>query len=417
MPGNLILIRCYDVFFPGLEAMLVSDILTISLRQIYRNKRRYRGAILGTALGIAGLITVVSMGDSVEGMLGRNLEVLGSATIVKCGWDFGSTPRWHHGEFTMEDVQALRKLSGVMEVSPALWKRKVKITYGKKNFVGSISGVESNFFDTLHLPLAEGRRILDSDEKEFNHVCVIGQTVEKELFGQEGIAVGKRIVIEGRSVKVVGVLGGAEDLSYMETAFLPFALVRAQIDDMEKIRDIYVRAQDWDSVPDLHDRVHTLLSSRQPGYADAMSITYFADRIGAIKTVVFVFKFFLFASIAVTLVLGGLGIANVMLAVVNERTTEIGLRKAVGATEGMIMAQFLCESLTVSLVGASIGIICGFAAVEILQRLFETEAGLGVFLLSLFISVLIGVILGVASGMLPAARAGRLSAVEAMKFE
>lgn len=397
--------------------MLVSDILRISLRQIYRNKRRYRGAIIGTALGIAGLITVVSMGDSVEGMLGKNLEILGSATIVKCQWDFSNTPRWHHGEYSLQDVEQLRKLPGVMEVSPALWKRRVKVSYRKKNFVGTIAGVESNFFDTLHLPMAKGRRILDTDEKHFKHVCVIGQTVEKELFGADGLSVGKRIVIEGRAFKVVGVLGGAEDLSYMESVFLPFAVVRAQINDMEKIRDIYVRAQDWDTVPILHERVKGLLAARQPGYADAMAVTYFAERIGAIKTVVFVFKFFLYASIAVTLLLGGLGITNVMLAVVNERTTEIGLRKAVGATERMIMAQFLCESLTVSLVGAGIGILCGFGAVETLQRLFETEAGYGVFLVSIFISVLIGVILGVASGMLPAARAGRLSAVEAMKFE
>ena len=351
MSCNLILIQRYDVRISGLKAMLVSDILRISLRQIYRNKRRYRGAILGTALGIAGLITVVSMGDSVEAMLGQNLEILGSATIVKCQWDFTNTPRWHHGEYSMEDVEAIRHLPGVLEASPALWKRRVKITYRKKNFIATISGVEANFFTTLHLPISRGRQILDSDNNEFKHVCVIGQTVEKELFGTAGASLGKRIVISGRSFEVVGVLGGAEDLSYMESAFLPFHVVRAQIPDMGKIRDVYVRSQDWDTVPALHAKVKALLTARQPGYADAMSVTYYSERIGAIKTVVFVFKFFLYASIAVTLILGGLGITNVMLAVVNERTTEIGLRKAVGATEYMIMAQFLCESLAVSLAG------------------------------------------------------------------
>jgi putative ABC transport system permease protein len=411
------MVICYQTFFLGLNAMLVADLLKISLRQIYRNRRRYRGAILGTALGIAGLITVVSMGDSVEGMLGRNLEVLGSATIVKCQWDFGNTPRWHHGEYFMEDVESLRRLPGVLEASPALWKRQVKIVYRKKNFVGTIAGVESNFFETLHLPLSKGRRILDSDVNEFKHVCVIGQTVEKELFGADALSMGKRIVVLGQPFEVVGVLGGAEDLSYMESAFLPFSVVKAKIPGMEKIRDIYVRAMDWDTVPILHQKAKELLASRQPGYAEAMSVTYFADRIDAIRTVVFVFKFFLYASIASTLVLGGLGITNVMLAVVNERTTEIGLRKAVGATERMIMAQFLCESLTVSLVGSGIGILCGFWAVEILQKLFDTEAGYFVFVVSILCSVLIGMILGVASGMLPAARAGRLSAVEAMKFE
>lgn len=397
--------------------MLIADLLSISLRQIYRNKRRYKAALVGTALGIAGLITVVTMGDSVESMLGRNLEILGSATIVKCTWDFNGDRRWHQGEYTESDVEQLRRLPGVMQVSPALYRSQVKIVYRKKHFLATLLGIEPNFFETLHLPLATGRRITEEDVANFHQVAIIGQTLEKEFFGPNPHSLGKKIQLYGLSFEVIGVLGGAEDPAYMETAFVPISVVRSRVSGMNKVRDVYVRAMDWDTVGHLHKRVQELVKSRQPGYADAMVVNYYAERIAAIKTIVFIFKFFVAAAIMVTLILGGLGITNVMLAVVNERTTEIGLRKAVGATEKMIMAQFLCESLTVSLMGGAIGIACGFTAVELLEKLFETDTGLATFVYSVLASVAIAMILGVGSGMLPAARAGRLSAVDAMKFE
>jgi putative ABC transport system permease protein len=396
--------------------MLLADLIAISLRQIYRNKRRYKGAIIGTALGIAGLITVVTMGDSVESTLGKNLEILGNATLVKAQWDFHNTPRWHHGEYRQSDMDDLKRLPGVLTVSKASWKSHAKIVHENKHFQGRVGGIEEDFFETQHMPVTQGRKLDRDDVKERKSVCIIGQTVQRELLGHDP-PVGKKLQTLGLTLEVVGVLGGAEDPSFMETVFVPFSVLAARVQGMDKIRDISVRAQDWDTVPGLHRQVKEKLTSNQPGYAESMMITYSADRIAAIKTIVVIFKIFLYAAISVTLILGGVGITNVMLAVVHERTKEIGLRKAVGATVGMIMSQFLCESLTVSLVGGIIGILTGVLGVESLQRVFDTEAQYRIFLLSILGSVAIAVVLGVASGMLPAARAGRLSAVEAMRFE
>lgn len=373
---------------------------------------------MGTALGIAGLITVVTMGESVESTMGRNLEVLGSATIVKAQWEYRGSGKWHIGEFTDKDVNDLRKLPDALDVAPAVWQPKQEVSYGKNKIRVTLGGVDPSFFRAIYMPVAKGRRIDAEDIELRRQVVVIGQQIEKEFFGEHADPLGKVLVIHGHYFEVIGVLGaGIEDPMFLSSCLIPLSVARLKIPHMKAIQHIYVRGKDWDCVPELYRQVREVLTANQPGYAQSMSIFFYESRIKAIKTIVVVFKFFLYAAIMVTLILGGLGITNVMLAVVNERTKEIGLRKAVGATEGMIISQFLCESLVVSGAGAALGILLGTVLVVLLQRAFGTPAALDVFLVSLVGSVLIAVVLGVVSGILPAWRAGRMSAVEAMRFE
>jgi putative ABC transport system permease protein len=208
-----------------------------------------------------------------------------------------------------------------------------------------------------------------------------------------------------------------EDPEFMRTVMLPITVAKGKIPGMKRITTIYVRALNWDVVPELQAQVGAVIKRNQPGYAKSMLVIYHADRIASLKAIAFLFKFFLISSIVVTLLLGSLGITNVMLAVVRERTTEIGLRKAVGATNGIILLHFLCEALTVSLMGAIGGIIMGVAAVEVLERILETTSDTRTLMLSLLGSVGIGILLGVVSGVLPARRAGSLDPVDAMRFE
>jgi len=397
--------------------MILSDLVKMSTRQILRNRRRYKSAILGTSLGIAGLITVMTVGDSVESLLGRNLEILGSATIVKASWQYRTAVRWHSGQYFMKDVQDLKKLRGVLEAAPAVWSYANRITYLRKKTRGRLAGVGEDFFRAMYLPITQGREILPEDARRRRHVCVIGETIKKGLFGAKESPLDKIIVFKGLSFKVVGVLGSAEDPSYRETILIPLSVAKAKIPNMQNILDIYIRAENWDIVKDLHAEVGAVLKGNQPGYAESMKVTYYKDRIKAIKTVAYIFRFFLRSAIVVTLLLGGLGITNVMLAVVKERTTEIGLRKAVGATEYMIVSQFLCESLSVSLVGAVTGIVAGAIAVEVLKGVLNTVAAYHVFLLSVAASFVVGVLLGVVSGVIPARAAGKLDPVDAMRFE
>ena len=397
--------------------MLISDLVNISLRQLYRNKRRYRGAILGTSLGIAGLITVLTIGDSVESALGENLEVLGSATVVKCEWDYRKATARHVGQYFEKDLDDLSMLPEVIAVAPAVWGQEPKLTHGRKSTPARLVGVDTRFFVAHHLPVAMGRQISPRDVRERRAVCIIGQNLQKKLFEPNESPLDKVVFMGGLSFRIIGVLGGAEDPDHIDTVILPISVARSKIPNMHAITNVYVRAKNWDVVEDLHAQVQKILAANQPGYADSMRIIFYKERISAIQRIVFIFKFFLYAAIVVTLLLGGLGIANVMLAVVKERTTEIGLRKAVGATDGMIVLQFLCESLSVSVLGGVVGILSGAVAVEVLKGLLKTEAAYNVFMLSIFASAVLALALGGISGVIPAQAAGSMDPVEAMRFE
>ncbi|MBI4961840.1 MAG: ABC transporter permease [Desulfomonile tiedjei] len=397
--------------------MLASDLIEISLRQLSRNRRRYRGVIIGIALGIAGLVTVLTMGDSVETDLGNNLEMLGSATVLKATWDYDRSTRWHHGQYYLKDVDDLSKLPGVRSASPVVWMSGRTIGRNERKMIGRVMGVEPNFFPTIHIPVPTGRTITHADVENRTSVCVVGPTITKTLFPNGEDPIGKELLVAGHVFRIVGEIGGVEDKGFLETVLVPLSVARARYPNLYEIKDIYVRAINWDVVPGLQRDLLDLLRKNHSGYVDALEVKYFPERVQTIQNAIKLVKLFIYASLLVTLLLGGLGITNVMLGAVRERTKEIGLRKAVGATEPMIMKQFIIESVTISVMGAGLGMLTGFISVEVLKRVFETVPAYSVFVASLVGGVIFGVLLGIISGYLPARKASRLDASEAMRFE
>ncbi|MGC8658732.1 MAG: ABC transporter permease [Desulfomonilaceae bacterium] len=396
--------------------MFLQDLATISLRQILRNRRRYKGVIIGIAVGIAGIIVVLTMGDSVEQNLGQNLELLGSATIVKASFDYTKSKRKHGGQYFPKDVEDIKKLPGVKSVSPVVVTYPT-FTYKLNKMTGRLLGVEENFFDTIHIPIAKGRRITADDVAWNSSVCVIGKEVVRTLFSKNEDPLGKQLFVGGHLFRIIGIIGGVEDPTFMTTIMIPISVGRARFADMYDIKNIYVRAINWDAVAQLQKDLYKLLTTNQPGYAESMEVRSFPERIKTIQHAVLLVKVFLYSALFVTVILGGIGIMNVMLSAIRERTKEIGLRKAVGATEKMILSQFLFESVSISLTGAIIGIILGFVSVEILKEIFHTQPAYGIFALSVFGGVLFGVILGIASGVMPAIKASGLDPAESMRFE
>ncbi len=397
---------------------MLTDIIITVLRQVYRNRRRYRSAIIGTTLGITGLLTVLTIGDSVEEALGENLEMLGSATIVKATWDYGRKKRWHEGDYSWKDVAELRRLPDVLSVAPAIWRGGM-LYYKAKKKGAHVIGVDTEFFPAMHLFTEAGRLLNENDIRTYRNNCVIGRNIGGYIFDRKNpsSALGQTLIFKGIPFTVVGVLGDAEDPDYREAFLIPITVAQAKIPSMNKIKDVYVRAKNWDVAADLRHNIEAILIRNHPGYGDGLTVHYYKERIATIQIIVSMFKFFLYAAIVITLILGGLGITNVMLSVVRERTTEIGLRKAVGATERLIIWQFLGEALSVSAIGAAIGIGLGTVAVQVLSNMLELQPKHHVFALSLMASIFLAVLIGVVSGVAPAVRAGRLDPMEAMRFE
>lgn len=393
------------------------DLIQISLRQAFRNKRRYKNVLIGLALGVAGLVTVLTMGDSVEQDLGSNLEMLGSATVVKAMWDFDSCRRWHHGEYRKQDVDDLKRLPGVSMVAPTVWKMGVPVWNNDRKSRVRLMGVENNFFAAINVSVESGRIINRVDTAKRKSVAVIGEKVAEELFDAFSPVLNKSLFIDGHSFNVIGIIGGVNSQEFERTIFIPLSVARSRISRMFKIRDIYIRAINWDVVPLVQKRAHRLLAGNQPGYSEAMFVRHFPERIKTIQNTVLLVKLFIWASIGVTILLGGLGVTSVMMAAVRERTKEIGLRKAVGATNGMVMAQFLVESVIISVSGALLGTLLGLVSVEGIRYFLHIQPQYKFFLISLFSSLILGVCLGVITGMAPAKKASELTTVDAMRFE
>ena len=373
--------------------------------------------MIGIALGLAGLVTVLTMGDSVESDLGKNLELLGTATVMRASWDFDRSERWHHGAYSQKDIDDIMRLPGVAGATPMVWS-SVEASYETNKAEGvRLVGVEPAFHWICNVPVSVGRPISLEDIGARKSVCVIGQSVLKKLFHGNIDPLGKPIGLSGHQFRVAGVIGGVEDVSNPDTILIPISVARSRYANMYHIRDIYVRAENWDVVGDVQLNVLKVLNRNQPAYAEAMTVIYWPEALKTIQRTVLVVKMFLYASLGVTLLLGGLGITSVMLAAVRERTTEIGLRKAVGATDSMIMSQFLMEAVGISLLGAGIGIVLGVVSVEILEKVFNTAPSYRVLAVSLFGGIMLGVVLGMISGLIPAKKASSLDAADAMRFE
>lgn len=397
--------------------MVFGDLLSVSLRQIARNKRRYHGVLAVIAVGIFGLVMVPPMGNAIEKKIGTNLELLARSTILEAGWDFDKRTRWHHGDFRLSDVDDLKRLTFTSAVTAFVRKSDQTLYRKGMRAQGRVVGIEGNFFSTFHIGVSQGREIHESDVGAAKQVCVLGRSLVLDLFPGSGSPLGESLLIDGLACTVVGILGGVEDRDYDSTVLLPITVARSHFFSGEKISGIYVRAKNWHVVAELRDLVFDILKRNHPVYEETLEIHYYPEKVRTIQRMEFLVKLLLYSGLLATLALGGLGIANAMLVAVQERTAEIGLRKALGASNEEVLVQFLIEAATISLVGTLFGVIAGLVSMGLM------DVGLGMvphyrmMVLSTIVSLLIGTSLGILAGLVPARKASLLDPVEAMRFE
>lgn len=397
--------------------MLFHDLIRVSLRHVIRNKIRAEAAAVTLSLGVAGIMVFFTMGEAIDKSIAHDLELVGRAVILKCSWNYDRLERWHHGKFTFKDVASLEHLAGVDSVAPFVSKPNVLASRHTLSADCQLLGVGPEFFRTLDLKLSRGRQILRKDVEGMARVCVIGPGIMTELFAPGNQTLGSAIFSEGNTWEVVGVLGGIEYQDFHNCCIVPLSTAQAWISDMSDMRGLYIRACSWDDAEALESHALKAVIDNHPGYDDAIHLEYFPERIKTIRSAVFAVKVLLIVSLIVVIFLGGLGIFGMMMTAVQERTAEIGLRRAVGASTKAILSQFLVETVAICLAGAVQGLVLGSVFTVLLNLILDVEPEFGRFILGCIVGLCVGVITGVVAGIIPAWKASRSEVLGAMRFE
>jgi putative ABC transport system permease protein len=368
----------------------------------------------GIALGTAGFIIIQTMGDSVEKKMGEHLELLGEATIMKAGWE--NDDNYHPGQFYMRNVTRLKQIPNVAAVAPVVSLPQVDVNFRSTTWSPGLFGVDQEYWQTQSPTLLKGRLISPTDVVAKRTVCVLGEDVVKYLFPNEE-PLGQVLRVQNLCFEVIGVLGGIQNSDIRRSVFVPLSTAQNLFQGLYQIQEIYIRVNNWNNVKEARDEVLSILQTDLKGYEEGITVTHNPQRIKKVKEMVWGFKSLIWAALAVTLVLGGLGIMNVMLAAVQDRTREIGLRKALGAQEAIILLQFLIEAILISMFAGFIGIAVGSVSVEILKGQLEVDVSPLMIGASIIGGLIFTVFLGVISGIYPSIRASRLDSVTAMRFE
>lgn len=388
------------------------------------NKMRSILTMLGIIIGVAAVIALVSIGNGVKQDIQNSISSLGSNLLMVMP-GAPRTPGVRPSQGSMKslkvsDYQAISKLDGVKAASPYTANSYVTI-YQSKNWTTTVSGVSSNFQDVNNWTMAEGRFISSKNVENRERVAVVGQTVVKNLFAGED-PVGKEIRVKNIPFRVIGVLNskgnGTMGNDQDDAIFIPYTTAMERVEGIDYLRMVYVVASDDNGIDRLQSDIENLLRVRhgiKDTNLDDFNIQNMKSIMETMEQTTGTLTLFLGAVAAISLVVGGIGIMNIMLVSVTERTREIGIRKALGATYFVIVTQFLIEAVVISLMGGLIGIALGIGASKLigLASGMSTVISVPTIILSFAFSMAIGLVFGI----YPARKAAKLNPIDALHYE
>lgn len=405
--------------------MSIQDLFQETFTALSANKVRSSLTILGIVIGIGSVIAMVSIGQGASGQIQSSIEGLGSNLLtvipgfIQPGRGIVSSGRGAAQTLKNEDVEVIKRVAGVVYVSPEL-QRRFQIIASGNNTNTTVIGVEPAYLQVRNISLANGSFITEEHLRSLGKVAVLGPTVAQDLFGKETEPIGKVIRINKINFKVIGVLqpkGSAGFFNQDDMVFVPLTTMQKVLAGVDFLSKIAISVENKELMSEVQREVISVLAQKHrvdPQNPD-FSIVSQAEIIGALTQVTNTFTVFLAAVAGISLIVGGIGIMNMMLTTVTERTREIGLRKAVGAKKRDISLQFLIEAITLTFLGGIIGIILGWlVAVGISQFAgIATKISIQSVLLAFGVSGIIGVVFG----YYPAKRAASLNPIEALRYE
>jgi putative ABC transport system permease protein len=393
----------------------------LALREIRRNLLRSFLTMLGIVIGVSAVITMVTLGNGATQAVQTQIASLGSNLLqVRPGQRLG--PGGGGGPaFQASDVDAIAtQIGGVRAVAPEV-RSGVTVVANGRNWATSVTGTNNDWFGIGNWTIAQGRGFEPEEEKVGAAVCVIGATVKRELFGNAD-ALGEQVRVKQFSCNVMGVLAskgqGAMGNDQDDTVILPLATVQRRVVGHTRVNTLLVSMRDGSDPERVKASLSQLLRERRKladGDDDNFNVLDTRQIADTLSGTTQVMTMLLGAVAAVSLVVGGIGIMNIMLVSVTERTREIGVRLAIGALEREVLLQFLIEAVALAALGGLIGIVLATAAsiglAQVMQIPYRFDATINV------LSFLFSAAIGVVFGYFPARRAARLDPIDALRHE
>jgi putative ABC transport system permease protein len=401
---------------------MLFETIKLALQSIRRNALRSFLTVLGVIIGVGAVIAMVTIGNGTTAKVTADLAKLGSNLLFVAPGQFGPGRASSDAKpFNARDIDALRgQLGGVRAVAPVAQK-SVTVVYGAESRNTVVTGTDNDYFVTQDWMLTAGRSFLDGEVRAGRAACVIGETVREELFGRAD-PIGQNIRVQNVSCEVIGLLEVKGQSSFGtdqdDTILVPIRAFHRRIAGNTDVARIYVSAQDGVDTAKVQADIERLLRERRNisrGEEDDFSVRDMKQIVQTAAGATAMLTGLLGAVAAVSLLVGGIGIMNIMLVSVTERTREIGIRLAIGAVESQVLLQFLVEAVVLSLFGGLIGVLVGLALAGLgtasLEVPFLVEPT--IILIAFGFSALVGVVFG----YFPARRAARLDPIEALRRE
>ena len=405
--------------------MHLKQTISMAFKAISGNKIRSFLTMLGVIIGVMSVIVLMAIGQGTTASVTESIASMGTNLLTvtiqtrRVG-GMGSKNPWAMTSsskgtviLTMDDVLSLEDDASIECVSPVV-TGSLTVKAGSTNTTASVTGVLPAYAQIINQGVQEGRYIIDADVDNRSAVCVIGADLAEELYGTTSV-VGNTLHIDGRAFRIVGVLesrgtsmGGSSD----ESVVLPFTLAQRMLDSTT-ISSIYVSAIDSASVDDAQTVVESFLYKKYQNES-SYSVMNQTQMLETANETASTLALMLGGIAGISLLVGGIGIMNIMLVSVTERTREIGIRKAIGARRRDILLQFLIESVAISGLGGLIGLISGYALMHVLENALGMTLSMstGVTYLAIGFSMTIGVVFG----LYPANKASKLRPIEALHY-